>query len=66
MLMLLLNYCTRQKQGGKRDGVRPIGSDGFKLVLTLLTKVVAVQVEIFIIEVGKSNFQYLLLKLYLD
>ena len=42
MLMLLLAYYTTQKRGGKKDAVGLIGSDDFKVVLTLLIKVVAV------------------------
>ena len=49
MLMSLLGHRTTQKRGGKWDTVRPIGSGGFKVVLTLLTKAVAVQVRIPII-----------------
>ena len=42
MLMPSLGHRTTQKQGGKKDAVRPVGSESFKVVLTLLTKAVAV------------------------
>ena len=63
MLMPLLGHCTMQKRGGKRDAVEPVGSGGFKVVLTLLTKAVAIQVRIPIIEVGEPGIQRLLPKL---
>ena len=66
MLMPSLGHRTAQKRGGKRDAVGPVGSGGFKVVLTLLTKAVAVQVRILIIKVGESGFQRLLSKLCLD
>ena len=66
MLMPSLGYHTTQKRGSKWDTVGPVGSGGFKVVLTLLTKAVAVQVRIPIIEVGKPGFQRLLSKLCLD
>ena len=55
MLMPLLDHHSAQKQGGKKDAVRPVGFGGFKVVLTLLIKAVAVQVRIPIIQVGESS-----------
>ena len=66
MLMPSLGHRTMQKQGGKRDTVGPVGSGSFKVVLPLLTKVIAVQVRIPIIEVGEPGLQQLLSKLRLD
>ena len=66
MLMPSLGHRTAQKRGGKRDAIGPVGSGGFKVVLTLLTKAVAVQVRIPIIEVGEPGFQRLLSKLCLN
>ena len=66
MLMLLLGHRITQKRGGKWDMVGPVGSGSFKVVFTLLTKVVVVQMRIPIIEVGKPGFQRLLSKLCLD
>ena len=66
ILMPFLGYHIAQKQGGKRDAIGPVGSGGFKVVLTLLTKAVAVQVRIPIIEVGELGFQRFLLKLCLN
>ena len=66
VLMPSLGHRTAQKRGGKRDAVGPVGSGGFKVILTLLTKAVAVQVRILIIEVGEPGLQQLLLKLCLD
>ena len=66
MLMPSLGHRTTQKRGGEWDTVGPVGSGGFKVVLTLLTKAVAVQVRISIIEVGEPGFQRLLSKFCLD
>ena len=55
VLILLLGYHTMQKQGGKRHVVGFIDSGSFKVALTLLTKTVAVQVRISIIEIGKPG-----------
>ena len=66
MLMPLLGHRTIQKQGGKWDTVGPAGYSGFKVVLTLLTKAIAVQVRISIVEVGEPGFQWLLSKFCLD
>ena len=65
MLMPSFGHHTAQKRGGKRDAIGPVGSDGFKVVLTLLTKAVTVQVRIPIIKVGEPGFQRLLSKLCL-
>lgn len=46
--------------------VRPTGSNGFKVIFTLLAKVIAVKMEILIIEFRELSLQQLLLKLYLD
>lgn len=53
--MLLLGYHTIQKQGGKRDVVKFSDSSNFKIVFTLLIKVVAVQIRISIIEVREPG-----------
>ena len=66
MLMPLLGYRNTQKRGGKKDVIGPVGAGGFKVILTLLTKVVAVQVRIPIIEVEEPGFQRLLSKLCLN
>ena len=66
MLMLSLGHRTTQERGGKWDTVGCIGSGGFKVILTLLTKAVAVQVRISIIKVGEQGLQRLLSKLCLD
>ena len=49
MLMPSLGHRTIQKQGGKKDAVGSVGSGVVKVVLTLLTKAVIVQVKISII-----------------
>ena len=66
MLMPLLGHCIAQKRGSKKDAVGPVGSGGFKVVFTLLTKALAVQVRIPIIEVGKPGLQRLLSKLCMN
>lgn len=66
MLMPLIGHRTIQIRGGKRDAVGPAGSGGFKMVFTLLTNVVAVQIKIFIIEVKELGLQQLLFKLCLN
>ena len=66
MLMPSLGHRTTQKRGSKRDAVGPVESGGFKMVLTLLTKAIAVQVRISIIEFGEPGFQRLLSRFYLD
>lgn len=66
MLVLLMGYRSMQKQGGKKDVVGPAYFGSFKEVLALLTKAVAVQVGISVIDIRKPGFQKLLLKLYLD
>lgn len=55
ILMPLLSYCTIQKQDGKRDVVRPVSSSDYKVVFILLTKSVAIQVRISIIEFGEPD-----------
>ena len=42
VLMPSLGHRTTQKRGGKGDAIGSVGSSGFKVVLTLLTKAVAV------------------------
>lgn len=49
MLMLLLNYYSAKKRGGKRDLVWPISPINFKVVFTLLAKITAVKIGISII-----------------
>ena len=66
MLMPSLGHRTTQERGGKWDTVGPIGSGGLKVILTLLTKAVAVQMTISIIEVRKTGLQRLLSKFCLD
>lgn len=66
ILVPSLSHHTMQKQGGKKDVVGPISFGGFKVVCTLLTKSVAIQEKILIIEVEELSFQRLLLKLYLN
>ena len=66
MLIPSLGHRTAQKRGSKRDTVGPVGFGGFKVILTLLTKAVAIQVRISIIEVGEPSLQWLLSKFYLD
>lgn len=55
MLMSLLGYHIMQKRGGKKDAIRLACYGGFKVVFALLAKVIAVKMEIFIIEVSKSG-----------
>ena len=66
MLMPSLGHHTMQEQGGKWDKVGPVGFGNFKVVLTLLTKAVVVQIKISIIEVGEPSLQRLLSKRCLD
>lgn len=42
MLMPLLGHYTIQKQGSKRDAIRPPSFSSFKVVLILLAKVVVI------------------------
>ena len=55
-----------EEQSGKWDVIGPISSGDVKVILTLLTKAVAVQVRVFIIKIGELGLQQLLLKLCLD
>lgn len=64
--MSFLSHCTVQKQNGKKDAVRPVGPNIFKVIFILLTKAVAVQMKISIVKVGKAGLQKLFSKLYLD
>lgn len=57
--MLLLSHQITQKQGGKKDAVGPVSLNGFKVIFTLLTIVVVVQVR-------ELNLQKLFLKPCLD
>lgn len=61
-----MSHRTTQKQCSKKDTIRPISSDSFKVIFILLTNVVAVQIKIFIVEVEKVGLQRLLSKLCLD
>ena len=65
MLPPLLYHCSPQKQGGKWDTVRPCGSGGLKMVLTLLTETIVVYVWVPVVEVGKTSFEGLSLRLCL-
>ena len=56
MLILSLGYYTAQKYGGKKYVIGPVDSSNIKIILILLTKVVAVQVKILIIEVREWDF----------
>ena len=42
LLVLLLNYHSIEKQSSKKDLIRPIGFNGFKIVLTFLVKIIAI------------------------
>lgn len=64
--MPFLGYRIAQKRGDKRYIVGPVGSGNVKVILILLTKMVAMQVRTSIIEVGKPDLLQLLSKLYLD
>ena len=64
--MPLLSHQTTQKRGNKKDTVELIIPGNFKTTLILLTKLIIVQVRIFIIEFGKMGLQKLLLKFCLD
>ena len=61
----LYNWPTEER-GGKWDAVGPASSGGIKVVLTLLTKAIAVQVRVPIIKAGKHGLQRLLLRFCLD
>lgn len=56
VLVLLQNHCVIEEQGGKKDIVRPISPNNFKVILILLTKMIIVYMQVFIIEVRKSSF----------
>lgn len=56
----------RKKQGSKKNAVGPTSSGSYEVVFTLLTKIVAIQVEVSIIEVETPGLQRLLLKFCLD
>ena len=66
MLMPLLGHRTAQKRGSKKNAIEPVGSGGFEVILTLLTKTVAVQVRSIIIKFGEPGFWRLLLKFCLN
>lgn len=55
ILMSFLNYDTTKKQGGKKDAVGPINPHSFKVIFILLTKVIAVQMRIFIVEIREMG-----------
>ena len=40
--MLLLNYCSIEKQVGKKDLIWPFGFSGFEIFLILLIKIIAI------------------------
>ena len=42
LLVLLLNYCSVEKQDGKKNLIWPIGLSGFKMVFTLLVKLIVI------------------------
>ena len=42
LLVLLLDHRSAEKRGGKRDSIWLIGPGGFKMVLTLLAKTIAI------------------------
>ena len=44
MLVPSLDHRSAEKQSGKRDSVGPVGPSGVKMILTLLTKAIAVKV----------------------
>lgn len=44
MLMSLLNYCSMEKLGGKKNLIRPINLSSFKIILILLAKTIIVQI----------------------
>lgn len=56
ILILLLNYHFIKEQDGKKDIVRPISPNSFKVILILLTKMVIVYMQVFILEIRKSSF----------
>ena len=43
MLVPLLINQPAEERGGKRDAVGPVGSSSFKVIITLLTKLVVIQ-----------------------
>ena len=43
-LILLLNNCFAEKQGGKKDFIWLIGLIGFKMIFILLTKLIVIQI----------------------
>lgn len=53
MLVPLLNHLFTEKQGGKKNYVRPVGCNNFKIVFTLFGKKVVIKMWIPIIKVGK-------------
>lgn len=55
MLILFLDYYIVQKRDGKRDAVGLISFGGFKIVFTLMTKAVVVQVKIPIIKIEEPT-----------
>ena len=42
LLMPLLNHCFIEKQGSKKNIIRPISPSNFKIVLILLTEMIAI------------------------
>lgn len=62
VLVLLLNRCFIEEQGSKKDIIRLINSNNFKIILTLLTKMVIVYMQVFIIKVKKIKFLMIIFK----
>lgn len=50
MLIPRLYYYFTEEQGGKWDIIGPTGRSGLKRILTLLAEVVAIYMEVIIIE----------------
>ena len=44
LLVLLLDYCLAEKQGGKKDSIWLISSSGFKIIFTLLVKTIVIKI----------------------
>ena len=44
LLVLLLNHYFAEKKSGKNDLILPIGLGGFEMVLTLLAKMITIEI----------------------
>ena len=62
MLVLILNYCFTEKRDGKKNTVMLTYPSSLKIVLILLAEVVAIYVQVFIIEFRELSFKGLFAK----